>query len=252
MPKIIAAAVVRMGSSRLPGKTLMEVAGKPLLGHLLDRLKQCETLDGIVVATTIKEADDAIAYFCQNNSMPCFRGSEDDVLERMVGAYQMLGAEIGVEAFGDGPLIDPAVVDRIVNAYLNADGAYHLVGNDMKTTYPPGMDVEAFDIDALEDADRRATAPSIREHGTGYIRQNPDIYRLLNLEASGLERRPDLTIEVDTDEDFEVIRAIIEHFHPRNNYSLAEIISFLDANPDIATINKDVHRRWKQYRQDDD
>jgi spore coat polysaccharide biosynthesis protein SpsF len=246
MPKIIAAAVVRMGSSRLPGKTLMNIAGKPLLGHLLDRLKQCETLDGIVVATTIKEADDAIADYCQVHNMPCFRGSEDDVLERMVGAYQMLGAEIGVEAFGDGPLIDPAVVDRIVNAYLDADGAYHLVGNDMKTTYPPGMDVEAFDIDALEDADRRATDPAIREHGTGYIRQNPDIYRLLNLEASGAERRPDLTIEVDTAEDVEIVSAVIEHFHPRNDYSLAEIISFLDANPDIATLNQNVHRRWKE------
>ena len=252
MPKIIAAAVVRMGSSRLPGKTLVDIAGKPLLAHLLDRLTQCETLDGIVVATTINEADDAIADFCKVHSMPCFRGSEDDVLQRMVGAYQMLGADIGVEAFGDGPLIDPAVVDLIVNAYLDADGTYHLVGNDMKTTYPPGMDVEAFDICALEDANRRTSDPAIREHGTGYIRQNPEIYRLLNLEAVGPERRPELVIEVDTAEDLEVVRTIIEHFHPRNDFSLADIISFLDINPEISKINQNVHRRWQEYRQDDD
>lgn len=224
----------------------------PLLGFLIGRLKQSKLITQIVVATTDKAKDDAIEDYCNKHDLAIFRGSEDDVLERMVGAFRSQSADICVEAFGDGPLIDPKVVDLVIQRYIDADGAIDLVGNDMKTTYPPGMDVEAFSMSAFEKSDLMATDPSIREHGTGFMRQNPDIFRLLNIEAPEHQRRPELEIEVDTAEDFDVVKAIIDHFVPRIDFTLDEIIAFLDTRPDIVALNQDVHRRWKEYRDDDD
>ena len=241
-----------MGSSRLPGKTLAEVNGVPLLGFLVERLRHSKLITHIVVATTDTEKDDPIAAYCDQHDLAIFRGSEDDVLGRMLGAYRSIETDICVEAFGDGPLIDPMVVDLVIQRFIDANGALDLVGNDMKTTYPPGMDVEAFAMSAFEKSDKMTTDPSIREHGTYFIRQNPDVFRLLNIEAPEHQRRPELEIEVDTIEDFEVVKTIIEHFAPRVDFTLDEIIAFMDSRPDIAALNKDIHRRWKEYRSDDE
>lgn len=224
----------------------------PLLGFLIGRLKQSKLLTQIVVATTDTAKDDVIADYCTAHDLAIFRGSEDDVLKRMIGAFRSQSADICVEAFGDGPLIDPAIVDLVIQRFIDADGTLDLAGNDMKTTYPPGMDVEAFSMAAFDKSDHMATDPDIREHGTGFIRQNPDIFRLLNIEAPAHQHRPELEIEVDTAEDFSVVKSIIEHFAPRTDFTLDEIIAFLDTRPDIVALNQDVHRRWKEYRDDDD
>lgn len=105
---------------------------------------------------------------------------------------------------------------------------------------------------AFEKSNSMATDPGFREHGTGFMRQNPGVFRLLNIEAPEHQRRPELEIEVDTAEDFEVVKSIIEHFEPRTDFTLDEIIAFLDSRPDITALNQDIHRRWKEYRDDDD
>jgi len=237
-----------MGSSRLPGKVMREISGRPLLGHLLDRLSLCKSLDSVVVATSTYPENDVIEMFCRRERIPCFRGSEEDVLGRTVGALESVSATIGVEVFGDCPIIDPNIVDEIVN-YFIANPGYDFVGNDLKTSYPPGMEVEVFGLEALKNSSQRL--PNLhrdREHGTLFIRQNPDIYRIMNLEASDAHRRPELSLEVDTLEDLEVISAIITHFEGRLDYSLSEIIDFMEVNSELAAINKNVPRRWKQYR----
>lgn len=255
--KIIAAVQVRMGSSRLPGKVLREIAGKPLLGHLLDRLALSRRLDGVVVATSVRPENQAIADYCAARGTPCFRGDEDDVLGRMLGALQSCGATIGVEVFGDCPLIDPALVDEMINRYLEAasavgsgdgGGGYDFVGNDLSTTYPPGMEVEVFSVAALDDAGRRTADPAIREHGTLFIRQNPGLYRLLSVEAPPELHRPEVEIEVDTEEDLVVIGAVVERFAGQPDVGLREILAFLDANPALRDVNAAVARRWKQFR----
>lgn len=224
----------------------------PLLGFLVARLRQSKLITHVVVATTDSEKDDPIAAYCEQHDLAIFRGSEDDVLGRMVGAYRSLETDICVEAFGDGPLIDPQVVDLVIQRFIDANGELDLVGNDMKTTYPPGMDVEAFSMSAFEKSDGMTADPAVREHGTNFMRQNPDVFRLLNIEAPEHQRRPELEVEVDTAEDFEVVKSIIEHFAPRIDFTLDEIIAFLDSRPDIAALNQDVHRRWKEHRTDDD
>jgi spore coat polysaccharide biosynthesis protein SpsF len=246
--KTIAIVNVRMGSSRLPGKALRELCGKPLLQHLLERLRLARTLDDIVVGTSTLAANDAIEAFCARLGVQCFRGSEDDVLARTLGGLQSMGATTGVVTFGDGPLIDPAIVDDMVTRYRNSDPACDFVGNDLETSYPPGMEVEVFSVAALADSDRRCTDPRIREHGTLYVRRNPDRYRVCNVTAPAPLRRPELELEVDTEADLPVIAAVLEHFAARPGFSCADIIGFFDANPQLAQLNRAVPRRWKAFR----
>ena len=246
--KIIASVQVRMGSSRLPGKVMRSVLSRPLLGYLLDRLRLSKTLDGIVVATSTAVENDVIVEFCRKERVACFRGSETDVLDRTLQSLKSMAATVGVEVFGDGPLIDPVIIDQVVDYYVKNEG-YDYVGNDLKTTYPPGMEVEVFSTKALSDSsDRLQRSDPKREHGTLFIRQNPDIYKITNLEAPVRHHRPDLELEVDTSEDFQVIARVIEHFSGRADFGLEEIIEFMDSNPEIANINRQVPRRWKQYR----
>lgn len=248
--RVIATVQVRMGSSRLPGKAMRDIAGKPLLGHLLDRLALATRLDGIVVATSVRADNDVIETYCGSRGLACFRGDEDDVLGRMVGALRSQDAAIGVEVFGDCPLIDPAIVDQLVDLFVQSDGAFDFVGNDLTTTWPPGMEVEVFSVAALADAERRCGDPATREHGTLFIRQNPNLYRLRNVEAPPAFRRPELELEVDTPEDLAVMEAVLRHFSDRRDVGLAELIRFMDRHPDIASINRDVARRWKEFRGD--
>jgi spore coat polysaccharide biosynthesis protein SpsF (cytidylyltransferase family) len=240
-----------MGSSRLPGKVMRQILETPLLGHLLNRLERAETLTGVVVATSTNPENDVIESYCRLRQIACFRGSEDDVLGRMVGALDHVQADVGVEVFGDCPLIDPEIVDGMVRRYLSAAGALDWIGNDLKTSYPPGMEVEVFSAAKLLDAANRTDDRAIREHGTLFIRQHPEIYNIQNVDAPDRLRRPDLSLEVDTDADLDVIARVLENFREKPSFSLSDIIDFLDANPRIADRNRHVPRRWKQYRSDE-
>jgi len=228
---------------------MREVSGKPLLEHLLNRVRQVKHLDGIIVATSDTEENDVIEKFCSSYGVPCFRGSEDDVLARMLGALESQMADIGVEVYGDSPLSDPKLINECIEVYLG-DDSYDLVGNDMKATYPSGMYSETFSVKALQDSAARCQDPAIREHGTMYLRQHPELYKLKNIEAKGRLRRPDIYLDVDTEVDVRVIEAILNHFAPRNDFSLEEIFVFLDEHSELAQLNQHVHRRWKQYQYD--
>lgn len=249
--RIIAAVCVRMGSSRLPGKTLMPVLGRPLLGHLVDRLRGSAKLDGIVIATSIKPADDAIEAFCHDEGIAYFRGDEDDVLGRLLGALKANGAGVGVVAFGDCPLIDPVIVDEVIDFFLDHGNEYDFVGNDLQTTYPPGMEVEVFPVAALEAADRNEPDPSVREHATLHIRKNKGLFRVHNVEAPPHNHAPDLELEVDVAVDLDVIENVIRHFHldwPRT--PLADIIELSRNRPELFAVNRGIFRRWKTFRED--
>ena len=143
-----------MGSSRLPGKVMKPVMGRPLLGHLLDRLRLCLTIDEIIVATATAKENDVIEEFCVKENIVCYRGSENDVLDRTLSALVAASATIGVEVYGDCPLIDPQIVDEIVGYFIRNPG-YDFVSNDLKTTYPPGMEVEVSRVAALADSSKK-------------------------------------------------------------------------------------------------
>ena len=250
MNHIVASVQVRMGSSRYPGKAMYEMADKPLLGHLVSRLRRSKLLNDIIVATSINPENDVIESYCIENLIACFRGDEDDVLARTLGALHKMDASIGVEVFGDCPLIDPIIVDMIIEEFLNDENDLDFVGNDLKTTFPPGMEVEVFKVSALAEAADKASDPAIREHGTLYIRQNPSIFKVKNVEAPKQWYRPEMELEVDTEEDVYVVTKIFEHFHSVYNekFGIDDIIEFMDRNPDLKKMNSKVPRRWKKTR----
>jgi len=243
-----------MGSTRLPGKIMMDLMGKPVLQRLFERAKRSRLLDEIVVATSVGPKDDIIEGFCESTGISCFRGDEEDVLSRILGALKNHGADVGVELFGDCPLIDPGIIDQHVSFFLDNLGKYDFVGNDLKSTYPAGTEVEVYSVAALQDAASRTDDPEIREHGTLFIRQHPELYRLYNIEAPDELRYPEMEIELDTEEDLQVIEAIFKHFLDRGkpNFNTYDVVEFMLNNPQIQAINQKVERRWKQYRKDDD
>lgn len=239
-----------MGSERFPRKHMHEVAGKPLLAHLLDRVRRSKLLTGMVVATPDTPQNDVIEKFCDVYGVPCFRGSESDVTDRMIKALESQKADIGSEVYGDCILTDPEILDLCIHEFLK-DPKCDFVGNDLKETYPSGTYVEVFSMKSFKEAASGCQDVAIREHGTYCLRLNPGgRYKIRNIEAKGALRRPDLHLDLDYPEDFEVVKAILEHFSPRNDMSTEEIIAFLDAHPEVAKLNQNVHRRWRQAQQD--
>jgi spore coat polysaccharide biosynthesis protein SpsF len=229
----------RMTSSRLPGKVLLDAAGQPLLAHMIERLRRARTLDAIVIATTEEAASDPIVALAEDLSVGCFRGSEEDVLGRVLGAARAHGAELIVETTGDCPLIDPGVVDLIVGRFR--DGGVDYCSNTLERTYPRGMDVQAFPFAVLEEVDRLTDDPADREHVSLYIYEHPERYRLVGIEARGRRRRPDLRLTLDTAVDLAVIRAVYEALWRENPaFTIEDVIDYLDAYPELAELNRSV------------
>ena len=230
-----------MTSSRLPGKVLMQAVGKSMLEHMIERIKQARMLDGIVVATTTNKTDDPIVELADSLGVGYFRGSEADVLERVLGAARAHDIDIIVETTGDCPLIDPSLIDLCVKGYLNASVDY--VSNILHRTYPVGMDIQIFATDVLADVANRTNDPNDREHVSLYIYRHPEIYSLKNIPASAAFTRADLGLTLDTQADFELLRIIFEKLYPINpSFGLSEIIALIDSNPNLANINTHVRR----------
>ncbi|MFT5716058.1 MAG: spore coat polysaccharide biosynthesis protein SpsF (cytidylyltransferase family) [Oleiphilaceae bacterium] len=244
--KIVALILVRMGSTRLPGKAMIEIAGKPMLGHIISRVQQAKLVDEVVVCTSVSTDNDVIEKYCSDINVSCFRGNESDVSTRMLDALSFHNATVGVTIFGDCPLVDPNIIDQVVDHYLTSD--YDFVGNDLKTTYPPGMEAEAFSVDIFAKAISCTPELSIREHGTLVLRGAPHKYKLHNIDAPAHLNRPELEIEVDEAVDIEVIEPIISRLGTGRDVDLAVIIKFLDENSDLIDINQSVSRRWKSFR----
>ena len=246
MPKTVAVICVRMGSERLPGKMMLEADGKPMLGHLINRVVQVKLIDSIVVATPNTPPNNVIEQYCISNGIACFRGPEEDVLGRMLGALKTEGAEVGVEVYGDEPLIDPELIKKCIIQYSAGD--FDWVGNDVRPGFPSGMFTEVFSVAALQDAASRTSDPEFREHGTLYLRKHPDIYKQYHVEAEGKYRRPEVHLDIDSNVDFAIFNAVVTHFAPRDNFTMLEILEFLDTHPEIRESNTHTDRRWKQYQ----
>ena len=169
----------RMGSSRFPGKVLEDISRRPMLWHVVNRVRKARRVDRVVVATTDSVADGPIARFCELEGIACFRGNEQDVLDRFYQAAKANRADVVVRITADCPLIDPAVIDRVLERFERGDCDY--VSNVVRYTYPDGLDTEVFSLAALERAWREAGKPSEREHVTPYLRT--DRFRTASVES---------------------------------------------------------------------
>jgi len=232
-----------MTSTRLPGKVLRPICGIASLQLQMERVLRAETLDGVIIATTVKPTDDPVVTLASQLQIPCFRGSEDDVLSRFVGAVADTTATHIVRLTGDCPLADPAIIDRVVQSLFHSGADY--ASNTLERTYPIGMDVEIFNREALGRANARATRVDEREHVTLHIYRHPEDYRLLNVLAPAEQTRPDLRLTLDTVEDLRLIESIYDALYPtKPDFDLDDILALLDARPELAKINSAVPHNW--------
>lgn len=240
--KIVATIEARMTSTRLPGKVLADAHGMPMLERMVARLRKVARIDEIVVATTVNAADDPIVALCRRLSVGFWRGSEDDVLQRVLDAAKAHRADVIVELTGDCPVIDPAIVARTLDEYLARKPDY--CSNVLTRTWPIGMDTQVFATDVLADVARRTADPNDHEHVSLFIYRNPQIYSLVGIEAPPAETRPDLRLTLDTPEDLQVLRALFGALGADGRvFDLREMLAWLDAHPAIAAINAGVRHR---------
>jgi len=244
--KIISTIEARMTSSRLPGKVLKEILGKPALELLIERLKAVKEIEEIVVATTVNKTDDIIEALCRRLKVRCFRGSENDVLSRVLQAAQSVKADIIVEITGDCPLADPDLIRTCLKTFLEGDYDY-LSNGSLKRTFPDGLDVQVFPVKVLQEVSTLTHDPSDREHVSHYIYTHPERYKLKNYEADKELHWPELAITLDTPEDLILITRIFEALYPKDRlFSAYDIVRFLRANPELTSVNKD-EERLKNY-----
>lgn len=232
----------RMGSTRLPGKVLKKVLGKAMLEHQIERVKRSKTIDQIILATTSKSEDKQIVRLGKRLKVKVFAGSENDVLDRYYRAAVKFGVNGNiVRLTGDCPLMDPEIIDAVVNFYLKNKKNCQYANNVDPPTFPDGMDVEVFSFEALKTAWQNADLLSEREHVTPYIRNHPEKFKVKNFQSRKNLSRHRLVL--DNKEDFILIKRIFTSLYPRNkNFTLRDILEFLKRNPKLALVNAYIQR----------
>jgi len=240
--KITAIIQARMGSTRLPGKVLLDLGGETVLARVVSRLRRATQVNEIAVATTNSVADDAIVRECSRLKVSSFRGSENDVLDRCYQAARVFAADVIVRITSDCPVIDPDLVDETIGLFQRQRGDY--AGNSFPRTYPRGLDVEVFTIAALEQAWRDAHKPYEREHVTPYFYEHPELFHLVSLRG-----RVDFSQyrwTLDTAEDLALLRTIYARFSNQDDFSWGEVIQLMEREPGLAELNSRVVQKALQ------
>lgn len=270
--KVVAIVQARMGSSRLPGKVLLDLSGEPMLARVTSRVKRARLVHEVVVATTTDPADDLIAEFCEKHHIPCHRGSQFDVLDRYYRAAASAGASVIVRITADCPVIDPVLIDQVVDLLENGEGealrsgapagntglsfAANRLPPPWRRTYPIGLDVEACTFEALETAWREATAPQEREHVMPYLYEGVDLKQAraglkLGMTPRGflvglLDCEMDLGRQrwtVDTPEDLTFMRSIFELLGGVDDFSWKDVLEVVNQNPELVRINAGIQHK---------
>jgi len=240
--KFVATIEARMTSSRLPGKVLLDAGGKPMLEHLVNRLKQVPSLGGICLATTVNSTDDCLEAFAKSQGISWFRGSEDDVMLRVLGAGEACGADVIVEITGDCPIVDPRIVEQAIRMYCNNPCDY--VTNGHIRSYPDGMDVDVFSLAALKRSAAMTNDPLDHEHVKLHLRMHPELFKTIHLVAPPHLHWPDLGLVLDEPKDYELLKNIIGHFGTANPFfSCDEAVALLHRHPEWLAINEGVYRK---------
>lgn len=240
--KTVATIEARMTSSRLPGKVLLPAAGRPMLDHLVRRLRAVPSLDEIVLATTINRADDVLESFARTAGVACYRGSEDDVMERVIGAASSVEADVIVEITADCPIIDPELVEQTIRMYRAHQADY--VSNCHVRSYPIGMDTQVFRLETLRRSAALTTDALDREHVSLHMRNHPELFPHVHLVAPPEVHWPELGLTLDERADYELLKTVIEHFSAsRPLFGCLDIVRLLRERPDLVAINQAVGRK---------
>lgn len=230
-----------MGSKRLPGKVLMDIHGAPMLLRVAERARRADTLDRLGIATTDSATDDPVAEMCADHAIDCFRGSATDVLDRFYRAALAFRAAVIVRLTGDCPLIDPAVIDQTVRAFLEADVDFAANRLPEGRTFPIGLDTEVCSLDGLETAWREARAPYEREHVMPYLYDPPGRFRVLRVDAP--VDLGHLRWTVDTAPDLEFVRDVYAAFGGDDRFTWEQVADLVARDPELGARNADVPHR---------
>ncbi len=237
MIETLAIIQARMSSSRLPGKVLLDICGKPMLERVLDRVSLARQIDHVLVATTADPSDDSLVMWCERHGVDCFRGSMQDVLDRYYQAALLHKPQFITRITADCPVIDPGLIDETIQACREdgVDFSATRLPPPFHRTYPIGLDVEVSTFSALERAWREASNPAEREHVFPYLYDQPGRFNL-----KILNHDPDfggLRWTVDTAEDLELIQKIYSHFLPREDFRWEEVLELVESHPELTSIN---------------
>jgi len=233
--KVCATIEARMSSSRLPGKVMMKHDGQPMIKIMVDRVMSSRLVNDVIVATTVNKNDDELCKYLESKSINFYRGSEENVLKRVLDAAEANGADVIVELTGDCPLIDPTLIDQHIELYLNEDIDY-VANTTITNAYPRGSDVQVFSVNTLRDVSKRTSDPDDLENVSLYIYRNPDLYTALKFPAPEYEIPLNARLTLDYKQDLDFINQVFDKLG--HNCTLEEICSFLLANPDVMKINQ--------------
>ncbi len=242
--KIVASIEARMGSSRLPGKVLKNFGDETTLSLLVKRLKKSKYLNDIVIATSVSSKDDLICNWCFENNISFFRGSEDDVLDRVVRAHEKMGSDLIVEITGDCPFTDPKIVDLAVQTFLDND--YDVVtncGNNL--SWPMGMYAQVFSLENLKWVNKNISDIVVHEHVSLYFYENLNLYNVYELIAPHNVSYPNMRIVLDYEEDYNFLTKIYEILSTKYNdfFEIKDIVNLLKSQPELLSINKNCKEK---------
>jgi spore coat polysaccharide biosynthesis protein SpsF len=243
-PKIVAVVQARTGSTRLPGKVLRPIAGRPVLAWMLERVAAATELDELVVATTHLEADDPIRALCAELGVLCLSGHPTDLLDRHVKVGRARAADAVVKIPSDCPLIDPRIIDLVVGRFRREYPRQAFVSNLHPPTWPDGNDVEILRFDVLEEAWCLATRTFQREHTTPFVWDQPERFALANVTwPGGRDLAASHRLTLDYEEDLTLIGEVFSALHRPGQapFSVEEIVAFLDAHPEVRALNARHH-----------
>ena len=231
----------RSTSTRLPSKVLIPIQNYTILEHIINRVKKSNLLEKIIVATTTNSEDDELVKIIQTNRVDFFRGSELDVLDRCYKAAKKYSLDPVIRITGDDPIKDPSIIDQAIKIYKENNEKYDLICNTMKPTFPEGLDVELIPFKTLEKVWNKATTLEDREHLTKFIFDNKEDFKIYNFENP--QNLSQIRLTLDTKEDLELIKEIYDSLYISNNiFSWNEVVSYLQSNPKLLEINKDIKK----------
>jgi len=236
---IVAIIQARMRSTRLPGKVMKDISGKPMLWHVIYRVKYSKLINKIVVATSTNKEDDIIENFCKENRILFYRGDEEDVLKRYYEAAKIYNGNKIVRITSDCPLIDPEIVDIVIKEHLKDEVDY--TSNTIERTFPRGLDTEVFNFEALERANEMAKEKYQREHVTIFIYENPHLFKIKNVR--NFKDLSHLRWTVDEERDLIFVREIYKRLYKGNIFFMRDILEVLEKEPDLKRINEMVKQK---------
>ncbi|MGH1427734.1 MAG: cytidylyltransferase domain-containing protein [Arenicella sp.] len=240
--KVVAIIEARMNSTRLPGKVLKPLSGVPVIGQIVNRLRAAKHVDEVCVATVNDSSCDALVDYCEEIGATVFRGSEDDVLDRVLKAAYFTDADVIVEICGDCPLIDAGVVDAVVQQYFQE--GVDFCSNAIQRVHPIGLDVKVFSTAVLQQVADKTDDPYDHEHVSLYIYEHPELFSISHLSDQLSADQVDYRLTLDTQEDFRLINAVYQHLFDENKlFTLTDVLTLLSASPELLSINQGIKQK---------